>query len=49
MSERAKQRPKEFDNKEFKKLILNFILSNNLSFRIVFSKSFIYLLKYLKE
>ena len=33
----------------FKKLLLNFIISNNLSFRLVTTKSFIKLLNYLNE
>ena len=48
--QRSLKRPKslEFNIKEFKKLILNFVISNNLSFRTIDSKSFRDILEYLK-
>ena len=38
-----------FDSKEYIRLILNFIINNNLLFNIIDSKSFEGLLKYLKD
>jgi len=48
--QRGLKRPKspEFEAKELKKLILNFVISNNLSFRTVDSKSFKDMLEYLR-
>ncbi|PVH68542.1 hypothetical protein DL98DRAFT_578774 [Cadophora sp. DSE1049] len=49
-SSRAKKRElSELNNKEFKVKILNFILQNNLSFRLIDSPTFKELLRYLKE
>ncbi|KAH6711867.1 hypothetical protein BKA61DRAFT_578295 [Leptodontidium sp. MPI-SDFR-AT-0119] len=49
-SSRAKKRElSEFNNKEFRVKILNFILQNNLSFRLIDSPTFKELLRYLKE
>ena len=50
LATRAKKRPYNiFNLKKFKELVLNFILSNNLSFQIVLSISYKNLLNYLRE
>jgi inorganic pyrophosphatase/exopolyphosphatase len=49
---RANKRPRsleEFDNNKFKKLLLNFIISNNLSFRSVTTESFKKLVYFLNK
>jgi hypothetical protein len=44
VAQRAEKRPKRpnkyFDKKVFKRLLLNFIIKNNISFRTICSKSF---------
>jgi hypothetical protein len=52
--QRAAKRPKtpekeKFNNKKFNKLLLNYIISNNLLFRSVSSKSFKELALYLNK
>jgi hypothetical protein len=50
LATRAKKRPQDiFEIEKFKELVLNFILSNNLSFRTVSSQSYKTLLNYLRE